>query len=61
LQSAETCTNFVLLQAMTSNAQLIAFDDEENAAILKFKNGKLFACPSDYVTVPFNEKVLKCN
>ena len=44
-------------QAMTSNAKLIAFDDLQNKAILKFENGKLFACPSDFVSVPFTEQV----
>ena len=44
---------------MTSNAQLIGFDDEQNKAILKFENEKIFVCPSDYITIPFKEQVNK--
>ena len=40
---------------MTSNATLIAFDDDKDQAILKYSNGKIFACPIDYVTVPIDD------
>ena len=37
---------------MTSSAKLIAFDDDRDEAILEFSDGKIFACPTDYITVP---------
>ena len=36
---------------MTSNAKLIAFDDDRDEAILEFSDGRIFACPTDYVTI----------
>ena len=40
---------------MTSNAKLVAFDDDKDKAILRYENGKIFSCPSDYVTVEVYE------
>ena len=34
---------------MTSTAKLLAFDDDKDTAIFQLKNGKVFACPSDYI------------
>ena len=36
---------------MTSNAKLVAFDDDRDEAILEFVDGKTFACPTNYITV----------
>jgi len=46
---------------MTSNAELIAFNDDQDQAILKYRNGKIFACPGDYIAVETEEarEVLK--
>ena len=44
---------------MTSNAELVAFDDDNNEAILRFDNGKLYACPSGFVNPAFNPEVVK--
>ena len=46
------------LKAMTSNAELVAFDDDKDKAILQFKNGKVFTCPSRYVAVPMQETLI---